>query len=252
MNLGLTDRVALVTGAGRNIGRAIALALAGEGARVIMVSRSRGSLDSLHAEMPGGRDRHLGVALDLELADSPQRLLEVISGQFGRPEVLVHNLGGSLGVTEMLCTSADWARVWNFNVGIAHELNRLFIPDMVAGKWGRILHLSTLSTQTHEGHPAYVSAKCALDGYVRSMSRRLSKDNVIMNSLAPGLVDLEGRHFNRIQREDPASMEQYYDHHLPIRRMAGAGEMAAVATFLCSEQAGYMAGSIVRADGGGK
>jgi 3-oxoacyl-[acyl-carrier protein] reductase len=252
MDLGLTNRVALVTGAGRNIGRAIALALAGEGARVIMVSRSRETLDALHSEMPGGQERHLGVALDLELADSPRHLREVTCGHFGRPDILVHNLGGSLGVTETLCAAADWARVWNFNVGIAHELNRLFIPDMVAGKWGRILHLSTLSTQTHEGHPAYVSAKCALDGYVRSMSRRLSKDNVVMSALAPGLVDLNGRHFNRVLREDPASMEQYYDHHLPIRRMAGAGEIAAIATFLCSEQAAYMPGSIVRADGGGK
>jgi NAD(P)-dependent dehydrogenase (short-subunit alcohol dehydrogenase family) len=123
---------------------------------------------------------------------------------------------------------------------------------MVTRQWGRILHLSTLSTQSHEGHPAYVSAKCALDGYVRSMSRRLSRHNVIMNALAPGLVDLPGRPFSRLQCEAPASMAQYYDDHLPIRRMADAGEMATIAAFLCSQHAAYMPGSIVRADGGGK
>jgi NAD(P)-dependent dehydrogenase (short-subunit alcohol dehydrogenase family) len=251
MNLGIQDRIALVTGAGRNIGRAIALALANEGARVILVSRSKESLDEVHAEMPGGRDRHLSIALDLQLTDSPRILRELVRGDFGKPEIIVHNLGGSLGVTDALCAAQAWARVWHFNVGIAHELNRLFIPDMVSGKWGRILHLSTLSTQTYDGNPAYVSAKCALEGYVKSMSRKMSRHNVIINVLAPGLVRLEGRYFTRMQDENPAAMERYYEDHLPIGRMAGAEEMATLATFLCSEHAAFMPGSIVRADGGG-
>jgi 3-oxoacyl-[acyl-carrier protein] reductase len=251
MNLGIENRVALVTGAGRNIGRAIALALAKEGARVILVGRSKDNLDRVNAEMPGTAGRHLSIALDLESADSVSRLQELTTGDIGCPEILVHNLGGSLGVTNAFSTAAEWARVWNFNLGIAHELNRLFIPRMVSKRWGRILHLSTLSTQTCEGSPAYVSAKCALDGYVKSMSREMSKHNVIMNSLAPGLINLEGRHYARMQRENPALLEQYFDNHLPIRRMGTAEEMAMIAAFLCSEHAAFMPGSIVRADGGG-
>jgi 3-oxoacyl-[acyl-carrier protein] reductase len=251
MNLGIRDRVALVTGAGRNIGRAIALALAEEGARVILVSRSKENLDAVHAQMPGGRDRHLGIALDLQGTDSPRVLRELVRGDFGKPDIVVHNLGGSLGVTDALCTAQEWARVWHFNVGIAHELNRLFIPDMVSAKWGRILHLSTLSTQTYDGHPAYVSAKCALEGYVKSMSRRMCQHNVIMNALAPGLVRLEGRYFTRMQDENPAAIKRYFEEHLPIGRMASPEEIATLATFLCSEHAAFMPGSIVRADGGG-
>lgn len=251
MNLGIEKRVALVTGASKNIGRAIALALAKEGARVILVGRSKRNLDAVKAEMFGGADRHMVIELDLQLPESPLRLKELIQGDFENPEILVHNLGGSLGVTDSFASAAEWAKVWYFNVGIAHELNRLFVPDMIAKKWGRILHLSTLSTQTYDGYSPYTSAKCAMDGYVKNMSRQVSRHNVIINSLAPGLISLEGRYFARIQKENPVALEQYFDNHLPIRRMGTADEIASIATFLCSEQAAFMPGSIVRADGGG-
>ena len=251
MNLGVENRVALVTGASKNIGRAIALALAKEGARVILVGRSKTNLDAVSAEMSGGAGRHLSIELDLQLPESPLRLKELLKGDFENPEILVHTLGGSLGVTDSFASASEWAKVWYFNVGIAHELNRLFVPDMIARKWGRILHLSTLSTQTFDGYSPYTSAKCALDGYVKNMSRQVSRHNVIMNSLAPGLISLEGRYFARMQKENPAFLEQYFDNHLPIRRMGTADEISSIATFLCSEQAAFMAGSIVRADGGG-
>jgi 3-oxoacyl-[acyl-carrier protein] reductase len=251
MNLGIDDRIALVTGASKNIGRAIAKALAKEGARLILVSRSRENLNEVHAELNGEKGRHLCVAMDLRLKEGPLRLKEALKGDFENPEIVVHNLGGSLGLTDPFSSADEWDDVWRFNVGIAHELNRLFIPDMMARKWGRILHLSTLSTQTYDGYAPYTSAKCALDGYVKSMSRLVSKSNVIMNALAPGLVGLEGRYFMRMKKESPAQLEQYFDNHLPIRRMGTPEEMALIATFLCSEHAAFMPGAIVRADGGG-
>lgn len=251
MDLGINDRIALVTGASKNIGRAIAKALAKEGARLILVSRSGESLGGVAAELGGQPGRHLCVDLNMQLPDSAHRLKARLTGDFSNPEIIVHNLGGSLGVTDPFAPAEEWSRVWHFNVGIAHELNRLFIPSMVSRKWGRIVHLSTLSTQTHDGYAPYVSAKCGLDGYVKSMSRVVSKNNVIMNALAPGLVGLEGRYFMRMQKENPAQLEQYFDNHLPIRRMGTAEEMAVIATFLCSEHAAFMPGAIVRADGGG-
>lgn len=251
MNLEIENRVALVTGASKNIGRAIALALAKEGARVILVGRSKTNLDKVSAEMSGSAGRHLSVELDLQLPESPLGLKEMLRGEFENPEILVHNLGGSLGVTDSFASAAEWARVWYFNVGIAHELNRLFVPDMIGKKWGRILHLSTLSTQTCDGYSPYTSAKFALEGYVKNMSRQVSRHNVIMNSLAPGLISLEGRYFVQMKKENPALLEQYFDNHLPIRRMGTADEIASIAAFLCSEHAAFMAGSIVRADGGG-
>ena len=254
MNLGLTGRLALVTGAGRNIGRAIAVALAREGARVVLVSRSQSSLDEACAEVAAAGGQGVGIAMDMQQPGAPEllrlRFADMADG-WRKPQVVVHNLGGSLGVTDPFAPSSDWAKVWQFNVGIAHDLNRIFLPDMIENRWGRVLHLSTLSTQTHDGYAAYVAAKCALDGYVKSMARHVSRHNVVMNALAPGLIKLEGRYFARMQTENPALLEQYFDNHLPIRRMGDVHEIATIAAFLCSEHAAFMPGSILRADGGG-
>jgi 3-oxoacyl-[acyl-carrier protein] reductase len=96
MNLGIDNRVALVTGASKNICRAIALALAKEGARVVLVGRSKTNLDEVRAEMTGSPGRHLSIELDLQLPESPLRLKELLRGEFENLEILVHNLGGSM------------------------------------------------------------------------------------------------------------------------------------------------------------
>jgi len=252
MNLGIQNRLALVTGASRGIGRAIAVELAREGARVILVARSQEQLNAVKDQINGPRGGHCSIPMDLMAEGAVAKLSRTITEQVGTPEIVVHNLGGSIGVLETFASSAEWAKVWQFNVGIAHELNRVFIPPMVAKRWGRIVHLSTLSTYTHNGYAAYVSAKCALNGYVKTVNREVSKDNVIVSAVAPGAIYSEGRYFARLQKEDPAALEDYFKNHMPIRRLGRAEEIAPVVAFLCSEHASFMAGSIVGIDGGGR
>jgi 3-oxoacyl-[acyl-carrier protein] reductase len=249
MDLGIKDRLTLVTGASRGIGRAIAKELAREGARVILVARSADALDAVRRDM-AAPDKHTAVALDLMADGGIQQLAERIN-QLGNLDLMVHNLGGSASVFQALAPAEDWKKVWQFNVGIAHELNRLFIPPMVQRRWGRIVHLSTLSTVTYNGYAAYVSAKCALDGYVKTVSREVSKDNVIVSAVAPGAIYSEGRFFAKMQKENPAVLDAYFKEHLPIKRLGQAEEIAPVVAFLCSNQASFMAGAIVGVDGGG-
>ncbi len=251
MDLGIKDRLALVTGASRGIGRAIAHSLAEEGARVLLVARSAEALEAARAALPGGANRHQAFAADLMAEGGIEALAKAIAGRVGAPEIMVHNLGGSHGVFTSMAPSEDWRKVWQFNVGTAHELNRIFLPSMVAAKWGRIVHLSTLSTTTFNGYAPYVSAKCALEGYVKSVNREVSRDNVILSAVAPGAIYSEGRHFAKLQKEDPAALEAYFKEHLPIRRLGRAEEIGPVVAFLCSEFASFMAGSIVGIDGGG-
>jgi NAD(P)-dependent dehydrogenase (short-subunit alcohol dehydrogenase family) len=250
MDLGIKDRLALVTGASRGIGRAIALELAREGARVIVVARSREPLEAVKRELAGSPGRNHAFALDLVAEGGIARLSEEIN-KLGPLDIMVHNLGGSHGVFTTFAPSEDWKKVWQFNVGVSHELNRIFVPSMVQRRWGRIVHLSTLSTTTYNGYAAYVSAKCALDGYVKSVNREVSKDNVIVSAVAPGAIYSEGRHFAKLQKENPAALQDYFKNHLPIGRLGRAEEIAPVAVFLCSEQASFMAGAIVGIDGGG-
>ena len=250
MDLRIQDRLALVTGASRGIGRAIALELAREGARVILVARSQDQLDAVKHELRGDREGHHCVALDLMADHGVEELAQAVE-KVGELDILAHNLGGSYGVVQTFASSEDWSKVWQFNLGIAHELNRIFIPAMVKKRWGRIVHLSTLSTLTYNGYAAYVSAKCALNGYVKSVNREVSKDNVIVSAVAPGAIYSEGRFFAGLQKENPAALEDYFKNHLPIRRLGRAEEIAPVVAFLCSEQASFMAGSVVGIDGGG-
>lgn len=250
MDLGIKDRLALVTGSSRGIGRAIAVALAREGARVALVARTPAPLEAVRRELGGPEGRHHAFAMDLMADGGVARLAESL-GSLGELDIMVHNLGGSNGVFKTFDSAQDWAKVWHFNVGVAHELNRVFIPAMAKRRWGRVVHLSTLSTVTHNGYAAYVSAKCALDGYVKSVNREVSKDNVIVSAVAPGAIYSEGRFFAKLERENPAALEDYFKNHLAIRRLGRAEEVAPVAVFLCSEQASFMAGSIVGIDGGG-
>ena len=241
--------VALVTGASRGIGRAIAKELAREGARVILVARTPELLEAVRQELTAP-DKHSLVAVDLMAEGGVPKLADFIT-KLGNLDIMVHNLGGSAGVFPALAPAADWQKVWQFNVGIAHELNRLFIPAMVQRRWGRIVHLSTLSTTTYNGYAAYVSAKCALNGYIKTVSREVSKDNVTITAVAPGAIYSEGRHFAKLQKENPAELENYFKEHLPIKRLGTAEDVAGVVAFLCSAQASFMAGSIVGVDGGG-
>ena len=250
MDLKIQDRLALVTGASRGIGRAIATALAREGARVILVARSQEQLDAVRKEIATAERQHHCYAIDLMAEDGVVRLIKAIAADLGGPDIIVHNLGGSFGFPAFAPTE-DWKKVWYFNVGIGHELNRAFIPGMIKARWGRIVHLSTLSTVTFLGYPPYSSAKCALNGYVKSVNREVSKDNVIISAVAPGTIYSEGRFFAKMQKENPAALEDYFNNHLPTRRLGTAEDVAQVVAFLCSDLASFMAGSIVGVDGGG-
>ncbi|MBM4409518.1 MAG: SDR family oxidoreductase [Chloroflexi bacterium] len=249
MDLGISNKLALVTGASKGIGRAIALRLAQEGARVAIVARSAEPLEGVRREMAGSG--HAAIAMDLMADDAPAQLAARIRSELGDPEIVVHNLGGSHGVFKTFAPVQDWAKVWQFNVGIAHELNRALIPAMVEKRWGRVIHLSTLSTRTHNGYAAYVAAKTAVDGYVKTVNREVSKDNVIVSAVAPGAIYSEGRHFAKLEKENPAALEPYFNEHLPIRRLGRAEEIAPVVAFLASQYASFMAGAIVAIDGGG-
>ncbi len=247
MNLNIQNKLALVTGAGQGIGRSIAISLAKEGVRVILVGRSAEKLESVLGELdtPG-----CFYSIDLMKESAVTELIKHILSEYGEPDILVHNLGGSFGIPAM-ASVADWQKVWYFNVGISHEINLAFIPGMIKKNWGRIVHLSTLSTKTYNGYAPYVSAKCALDGYVKSVNREVSKHNVIISAVAPGAIFSEGRHFAKLQKENPEALQDYFTNHLPINRLGKGEDIGPAVAYLCSDYASFLAGSIIGIDGGG-
>jgi 3-oxoacyl-[acyl-carrier protein] reductase len=249
MKLGIENKRVLVTGASKGIGKAIAIALAQEGARCLIVARSAENLELVRTSM-SNPDRHSIVAADLMESDGINAVFKTVEA-FGKIDMVVHNLGGSAGVFDIMAPATDWAKVWHFNVGICQELNRKLLPEMIQQKWGRVVHISTLSTTTYNGYAPYVSAKCALNGYIKTLSRHVARHNVVVSAVSPGAIFSEGRHFARLQKEDPAQLEKYFDEHLPSRRLGTAEDVATAVTYLCSEQAAFLAGAILPVDGGG-
>lgn len=251
MDLGIAGKRALVTGAGRGIGRSIACCLAREGARVAVVSRSAGDVESLVAQMGGEPAGHRGVALDLMPEGAPARLVERLGEiGFGPVDIVVHNLGGTLDITDPFCSLVDWRRVWRFNVEVAIELNGLLLPTMRQRRWGRIVHISSISAMENHGPVTYCAAKAALTAYARSMGRVLAPEGIVVTAVLPGAVFTEGGYWDVASRERPDHVAKYLAERMAIRRFGRVDEIGQVVAFLCSEHASFCVGSIVPVDGG--
>ena len=251
MELRLENKNVLITGASKNIGKAIALSMAKKNSNLIICARDERELDKVLKIMNKFSGTHLTFSIDLEHPKGPTQLFEKLEKFEISPDIIIHNMGGSRQVIDPKFSRQDLLKVWELNLGISHEINNKLLPQMFKRRWGRIILISSLAVKTAKGYIPYVSAKSALEGYVRSMSKYLSNKNIIMNAIAPGLVELPGRYFTKMKKDNPEKLEKYYDEHLPIRRMLKPQEIADLVCFLCAHDVSYMAGAIIPIDGGG-
>lgn len=254
MNLGIAGKTALVVGASKGIGRAVALGLAAEGCRVVGVARDLKEFERL---LPGAMTVEADLMTD---DDAPRRaVLDAIrqaeSGWPGHPsggwpDIIYHCMGGSWGGLKAWDMPwSDWEKVYRFNLGVAHEINRLLVPAMLDRGWGRVVMTSTDGTASASGNPPYTSSKCALEGYVRTVAKQWVKRGVILTAVAPGNVYTPGL---PMYEQSPEKTEEYWRHHVAAGRWAQPEEIARAILPLCGEPAAWMPGSIVRADGGAR
>lgn len=250
MNLGIQGRLALITGAGRGLGRAIALNLAKEGAKVAVVSRSKTDLEELENELGGRKNGHLAITLDLMKDGAPQRLTDIIHENLGKPSILVNNVGGTLDIKDPFCSISDWRRIFRFNFEIAIELNNLLIPHMQKEKWGRVVHVSSISSMENHGPVTYCSVKAALTAYTRSMGGVVAPDGVVLSAILPGAVYTEKGYWDITSKENPEHVRKFLTERQRIGRFGRCEEIADFVTFLCSDLASFNTGSIIPIDGG--
>jgi len=250
MDLGIRGKLALVTGAGRGLGEGICHSLAQEGVRILATSRTAADLDRLVEELGGEAAGHRVLPLDIAAADGPAKLIAYAQAQGLQPDIVVNNVGGNLGYTDPLGPVDEWQQVMRLNVEVALEINRAFIPQMQARKWGRICHVSSIAALENQGPPAYCAAKAALNAYVRSLGRYVSADNVILTSVMPGAVFTNGGYWDHASRERPAHVEKYLNERMAIKRFGRIEEISELVAFLCSDRSSFCVGSALLADGG--
>jgi 3-oxoacyl-[acyl-carrier protein] reductase len=250
MELGLAGRTAFVTGASRGIGAACARALAAEGARVAVCARDGEHLGAVVAACGGSAAGHASFAVDLLEAGAPAACVAWLAGAFGDVDIVVHALGGTLGVREPLAPAADWERVFRFNLGVAIELNDALLPPMRARSFGRVVAISSLAAFEHQGSIAYSVAKAALTAYVRGIGRTFAPDGVVVSAVVPGVVRSEGNTWDLLAQRDPAAAQAYLDERVPRGAFGTADEVAQAVAFLSGRQAAPFAGSIVPLEGG--
>jgi len=247
MDLGIKGKRALVTGGGRGLGRSIASCLANEGVQVAIVSRTKEDIDSFLREF--GSD-HRGLTYDLVADGAPTQMVDELLSSFGYPDIVVHNVGGNLDISDPFCSVSDWRKIYRFNLEIAVELNLLLVPEMQKKQWGRVVHISSIAALENQGTVPYCAMKAALSSYTRSFGRFVSKDGVNISAVLPGAVFTKGGYWDTTLKTRPEHVEKYLKERMAIQRFGEPDEIGKVVTFLCSQQASFVVGSSVLVDGG--
>ncbi len=240
----LAGQVALVTGASRGIGRAIALELAGLGARVIGTATSdagaRAIGDALSA-YPGSR----GVCLNVNDSAGVDAVLEEILKLDGALHVLVNNAGITRDTLSMRMKDDDWNAVLDTNLSAVFRLCRAVVRPMMKQRYGRIVNItSVVASMGNAGQANYAAAKAGVAGMTRSLARELGSRGITVNCVAPGFIETDMTK-SLSEAQTSALMAQ-----IPVGRLGQAGEVANAVAFLASPKAGYLTGTELHVNGG--
>jgi len=251
MDLELSGRRAIITGASQGIGRAIAERLAKEGASLTLVARRESELRSLRDSLQNPAAKHDYIVSDLMEPASPSTVVAETLARHQNVSIVVHNVGGTLNIKDPNSPVTDWLSVWRFNVGIAIEMNSLLLPRWIQHSIpGRIVHVSSISAQSIRGATPYASAKAALNAYTIGVGRSMAPHGIVLSAVMPGAIEEDGGHWDKVRRNEPEKYKDFVRHHMAIGRLGRASEIAPLVCFLCSPHASFAPGAVMPLDGG--
>jgi 7-alpha-hydroxysteroid dehydrogenase len=242
---GLDGRVALVTGAGRGIGRACALGLAEAGADVVLAARTESALEAVAAEVEELGRRAVVVPFDVLELDRLGELVERCTTELGRLDVLVNNAGGWPPQPLMATSAASFEAAFRFNVTTAFELTRQAVPAMLAGGGGSVVNISSaVGRLVDRGYAAYGTAKAALAHLSRLMAMDLAP-SIRVNAIAVGSVSTDA-----LAMVLTPELRERMEAATPLRRIGEIDEVAAAVVYLSSPAGAYLTGKVLEVDGG--
>jgi len=235
----LEGKIALVTGASRGIGRAVAAELARQGAKVVGTATSEAGASGIAAA------GLVGKVLDVKSETQADTLLKEIQAQLGEVLILVNNAGITRDNLALRMKDAEWDEVMETNLRAVFRLSRAVMRGMMKARWGRIINItSVVGAAGNAGQSNYAAAKAGVAGMTRALARELGSRNITVNCVAPGFIDTD------MTRALPEAQKSALLAQIPLGRLGRPEEIAAAVAFLASPAAGYVTGAVLHVNGG--
>jgi len=253
VNLSLNNRVALVSGSSRGIGKAIAAAFLREGCRVCITARNEAPLAAALAEFEAEFEKGRAISFCGDLTDSKiiERAVRGTHGQWGRLDAVVANLGSGSGKPGWQLDPEEWERLFRLNFFASVNLAQAAIPLLAESKHGALLFIASITGAEATAAPLpYSAAKAALINYSKNLASQVAKLGVRVNCIAPGNILFPGGNWERHLEKDKNKVMQMIESSVPLARFGRPEEIADMAVFLCSDAATFITGACVKADGG--
>lgn len=239
------QRVALVTGASRGIGRAILEALGKQGLVVIGTATTENGAQAIDTRLKEAGIRGAGILLNVTDKAAVEQCIKTITEQFGAPTVLVNNAGITRDNLMMRMKDEEWNEVIDTNLNSVFRVTKACLRGMTKARWGRIVNISSVvGSMGNAGQANYAAAKAGMDGFARALAREIGSRAVTVNNVAPGFIDTD------MTRELPQEQRDQLAQQIPLGRLGAAEEIAGVVAFLVSDAAAYITGETIHVNGG--
>jgi 3-oxoacyl-[acyl-carrier protein] reductase len=252
MDLALTDKVAIVTGSSRGLGLACARALVQEGCRVTICARGATSLHEAATDLRGIAQQAsdvLPVTADVSTATGMEHVVNLTVDAFGGLDILVNNVGLAKGSDIVGTSDVEWQEAFDQTLFPAIRASRLAVPHMRRRGCGAIIMIASIWGRESGGRMTYNAVKAAEISLAKAMAQQLARDNIRVNSVAPGSIRFPGGSWDRRVRDDPEGMAEFVRQELPFGRFGRPEEVGAVVAFLVSPRASWISGASVPVDG---
>ena len=247
MEIDLKGRTAVITGASRGLGEAMAKALAGAGAQIALVARDRTRLDQVRDDIEARGGTAAVFVADVTREDEVAKLAEAIGARFGHPQILINNAGINVRKNLVDFTLEEFRSVLDTSLIATFLMCRAFVPGMKGTEYGRILNMTSIMSHVSlPGRTAYSAAKAALLGLTRALALELAADGITVNGISPGPIATD---MNLSLMNNPELNAQFVA-NIPLGRWGKVEEIGALACYLCSEAAGFITGTDILIDGG--
>ena len=252
MDLGITGKVALVTGGSRGLGRQAALTLAREGCQVAICARGTDKLDEVVAELKELSPSSVGFQADVTTAEGCNSFYASATAAIGPADILVNNVGGTSGGRDFdTMTDDDLMATFQLNLFSAIRMMRVALPHMKESGWGRVVNVASVFGREYGGALSYMTAKASLIAFSKHMALSLAAENVLVNTVSPGSISFPGGGWDNFQKNNtPEVVQDFISRHLPMGKFGWPEPFGELVAFLCSDVADLIAGASIGIDGG--